>query len=1527
MGSAHRTLLARQAVTASIASLVIVLGTFCEKTCAAELERIGSWPFARPYAVAADPSRPLYFLGSGAGVLILSVADLKSVYPGEAEPISDIRTSGVVGDLFYDAPNELLYVAVNDGPMSCGEPVGEVGVEIWDVSNSSVPLHVSTIELPGIFRTPRGVAVQAGYAYVTSGWGLFVFDVSDPNSPQEVRLETDAPSGDLVVHGPYAYVRDRNDIDELTVVDISDPHWATVVGVIALPDPVSHNEIGTDWFAVSGQYLVTVGSEEGLVVIDIADPISPSVVGRCEELDSARSVALVDGYAIVCESAYLYAVDLSVPENPHIVNRHWTNSWPGYYGSRLAVAQGYAFAVGSDAYPYPQLSVHDVTQPAASLEEVGRYYTAGDVRGIAVAGGFAYLATDGYRGLQIIDVSDPAKPVELGHAGQWGLDVASCGDLVYLADAWGFTVYDVSNPLAPEEVGSWSGTSHGVTDLFVAGSVAYVVTSDLMQLVDVSNAASPALLSSIEGSGLQRVFATEGMACLTSDSEVRVFDVAVPDAPVEVGRYTVDDAKGVFVSGSHVFVATGADLLVLDVSDPSAPTLEGSLDWECHDVFIEDGYAYTARLSAVDVHDPSSPIKLAHFHSFAGEPTCRVVANAEYIYVTHPCQGLQIFELHKGIFAHAGQDQCVYDDGDGLEEVALDGRASYADTGIASYVWTLEEEVVGVGANPVVSLPVGRHDILLTVTDNDGCTDTDYTEVCVFPAVHLTGRLRVSRQHITPSFCSSVVGGPCFEDIAGLPYFVGDILLATFSITNGGTAPVTLEQVMVGGRFDDGELPGGGVPDFTAIGPITLETGETHDYEGTLELPQQGEYHFFCTYELEASRWNPAIPLADGLTDDDRTFDLSVRYRVPTHTGSKPALETVNLSEDERSELYKIVSTILAADEAEAELFGGDQAHLLYEVKKLMHQVSPDPEIHEAGLEVHDVMADYLLEDEAALAMDVVEEGVGMVFKHAGTAIANGWLYLGGLYFKMTADFLERLGLNAIEQYYLRDVKSATVTWPGLGRLDITWFVPNKTIVVNVYLASYGKKGGFVVATERWRDVYECISTEHACSTVPVYGSLLQELHEGLEANVLDRVEFIQLHSPAEILVINAQGDSTGVRDGAVQDSIAGVVCIPETGLIAAKTEPGEIAYEVAGTADGTYSLRARVIEDGDYTPFEAVDMPIGGTSVHSYEIDWNILSEGGSGANVVMDEDGDGSPEVIVEAGRSLEAKNTQIGSRVGISLLEGRVRLEFESVVEGGNTYVSTSEPDSDQPQGVTLLPPEYSFTSTASWTGSTTMTLAYDDSALSEYEEDALGLFRSQGDTWVNITTARNTEENEITGITDGFSVFAVGVILSDIETPAVFRIDSAGRVFADQTVHAASFSTEHADVAEWVTVTGDVEVGDVLAFDSIQPLCYRLASYPCSSLVAGVVSSEPGLSLGQNSVPDSSRALLALVGIVPVKVTNEGGPIQPGDLLVTSSTPGHAMRWPCPDPCPCSLVGKALEPMTDERGVILVLLTAH
>ncbi len=78
-------------------------------------------------------------------------------------------------------------------------------------------------------------------------------------------------------------------------------------------------------------------------------------------------------------------------------------------------------------------------------------------------------------------------------------------------------------------------------------------------------------------------------------------------------------------------------------------------------------------------------------------------------------------------------DQTVIDDdGNGGETTALDGTGSSDPDGtIASYVWTEDGNQIATGANPSLSLSVGTHNILLTVTDNDGATDSDDVVITV----------------------------------------------------------------------------------------------------------------------------------------------------------------------------------------------------------------------------------------------------------------------------------------------------------------------------------------------------------------------------------------------------------------------------------------------------------------------------------------------------------------------------------------------------------------------------------------------------------------------------------------------------------------------------------------------------------------------------------------------------------------------------------------------------------------------------
>ncbi|NCT68264.1 MAG: hypothetical protein GXC76_11585 [Rhodanobacteraceae bacterium] len=150
--------------------------------------------------------------------------------------------------------------------------------------------------------------------------------------------------------------------------------------------------------------------------------------------------------------------------------------------------------------------------------------------------------------------------------------------------------------------------------------------------------------------------------------------------------------------------------------------------------------------------------------------------------------------------------------------------------------------------------------------------------------------------------------------------------------------------------------------------------------------------------------------------------------------------------------------------------------------------------------------------------------------------------------------------------------------------------------------------------------------------------------------------------------------------------------------------------------------------------------------------------------------------------------------------------------------------------------------------------------------------------------------------------------------------VARIDKTGKGFFN-----GGTQTGGADLAEFVPTSGALpQAGDVVEIDPDQPDRFRLSSRAYSPLVAGVISTDPGVTMNARHGADqpTDGPALALAGRVPVKVTGENGPIRIGDLLVSSSTPGHAMRAP-PTPVSGTVIGKALQAMDDASGTVLML----
>ena len=151
----------------------------------------------------------------------------------------------------------------------------------------------------------------------------------------------------------------------------------------------------------------------------------------------------------------------------------------------------------------------------------------------------------------------------------------------------------------------------------------------------------------------------------------------------------------------------------------------------------------------------------------------------------------------------------------------------------------------------------------------------------------------------------------------------------------------------------------------------------------------------------------------------------------------------------------------------------------------------------------------------------------------------------------------------------------------------------------------------------------------------------------------------------------------------------------------------------------------------------------------------------------------------------------------------------------------------------------------------------------------------------------------------------------------------RLDDSGNLTVTGNIAA-----KYQDVAEWVQSSQELVAGTVVVLDQTKSNQVIASSQAYDTRVAGVISSQPGITLGEKG---ESKVLVATTGRVKVKVDASAGPIRVGDLLVTSDKEGVAKKS---EPLnlggvqihrPGTLIGKALEPLAKGTGEILVLLS--
>ncbi len=291
------------------------------------------------------------------------------------------------------------------------------------------------------------------YLLQTLGNGLAIVDTTDPANATLVRRIDNISVKEVKVYRNYAYA--STDGGPTRIIDLTNPATASVVASISQGTHTLQIDVAR------GLLFMNRASQNELRILNLAaNPTNPPLVVAVPLPDihdcniEGNIVYVMGGYQSAC-----YILDTS---NLPTVTQIGTFPVPGGYAhhSDLFLARdGRKYLLTcTEITPQTWLKIYDVTNPAAAVL-VSQWWTDPNsvIHNVFIKGAYAYISY--YKdGLRVLDLTDPAAPVEVGiydvnydnfrgntYSGTW--DVYPHHDAVYVGEMY--------NTVGPGTQGAW----------------------------------------------------------------------------------------------------------------------------------------------------------------------------------------------------------------------------------------------------------------------------------------------------------------------------------------------------------------------------------------------------------------------------------------------------------------------------------------------------------------------------------------------------------------------------------------------------------------------------------------------------------------------------------------------------------------------------------------------------------------------------------------------------------------------------------------------------------------------------------------------------------------------------------------------------------------------------------------------------------------------------------------------------------------------------------------------------------------
>lgn len=353
---------------------------------------------------------------------------------------------------------------------------------------------------------------------------------------------------------------------------------------------------------------------------------------------------------------YLYAAcskaGLKIFDITDTLNPIYKGSYPSLSTQDVYVRGDYAY-IADNGYGFKILDISDASSVKLISHIEPQHFSY--MHRVVVSGNYAYISC-WYDAICIVDISDLSSPKVVNNIDfVQTIDITIAGNYLYVIESNDLKIIDISNPLLPDIVGSVYIDSSTDCRVFLKDNYAYVADEyEGLKIIDIADVTNPQIIGSVPVKFYQDVdisVVNDYAYVTTGENGLQIIDISNKFLPWPVANFQTDgDARAIQFKNNYGYIADGnGGIKIIDITDQLNPELKVTLGTMGYakSVFVSANFAYLAAgsdgLQVIDVSDPTSPGLVAEYNTngFASE----VFLSGNYAYVADDEQGLKIINI------------------------------------------------------------------------------------------------------------------------------------------------------------------------------------------------------------------------------------------------------------------------------------------------------------------------------------------------------------------------------------------------------------------------------------------------------------------------------------------------------------------------------------------------------------------------------------------------------------------------------------------------------------------------------------------------------------------------------------------------------------------------------------------------------------------------------------------------------------------------------------------------------------------